>query len=150
MNRSSRRLVVALLILLPAVGLSAIWNSQARSQTQNQAQDPIAAASQKRAVFMRQKLDHAKNILEGLTRDNLPAVAAAAGKLRLLSQAAEWEVPTIPDVEQYVPLTTEFQKYCDDLRKAAQAKDIDGATQAYVQLTVNCVKCHKYLRGAPH
>jgi hypothetical protein len=132
-NRRSRLALVFVSVTIPVVLLTA------------RAQEP-AAASQKRAAFMRQKLEFSKAALEGLTKDDLAAVADAASKLKRLSAAAEWEVPTIPDVEQYLPMTTEFQRRCDEMAKQAKAKNIDGATLAYVQLTINCVNCHKYIR----
>jgi len=65
-----------------------------------------------------------------------------------LSQAAEWEVPMIPNATDYVALTSEFQRNTDELVKAAKQGNIDGATLAYVKLTMNCVQCHKYVRFA--
>jgi hypothetical protein len=55
------------------------------------------------------------------------------------SQAAEWEVPTIPDATDYVAFTTEFQRYADDLARNAREHNIEGATLAWVKLTMNCV-----------
>jgi hypothetical protein len=102
--------------------------------------------TEKRREFMRKKLEYSKGLIEGLTLENYDLIARNARALRTLSQAAEWEVPTIPNVEQYLPYTTEFQRLCDDLIKKARERNIDGATLAYVQLTMNCVNCHKYVR----
>jgi hypothetical protein len=100
-----------------------------------------------RSAFMRKKLDYSQGLIEGLALENYGQISENARKLKLLSQAAEWEVPYIPNVELYVPYTTEFQRLCDELGKKAQERNIDGATLAYVQLTMNCVNCHKYVRG---
>lgn len=104
------------------------------------------SSRQKRAEFMRQKLDFSKSLLEGLALENYTAIDRNARALKTLSQAAEWEVPTIPDVENYVPLTTEFQKHADTIVKKARERDLEGATTAYTQLVQSCVKCHKYVR----
>lgn len=101
-----------------------------------------------RGEFMRQKLEFAKNVLEGLSLERYESVERNAKALRRLSQAAEWEVPTIPNATDYVALTTEFQRYADDLARNAKDRNIDGATLAYVKLTMNCVQCHKYVRFA--
>jgi hypothetical protein len=101
----------------------------------------------KRAEFMRMKLEYSKNVLEGLTVENYDEIAKNAKALRLMSRAAEWEVRTIPNAGDYVAFTSEFQRLTDDLSKAAQAKNLDAATLAYLQLTMNCVNCHKYSRG---
>jgi hypothetical protein len=101
----------------------------------------------KRAEFMRMKLEYSKNVLEGLTVEDYDEIAKNAKALRLMSRAAEWEVRTIPNAGDYVVLTSEFQRHTDDLSKAAQAKNLDAATLAYLRLTMNCVNCHKYSRG---
>lgn len=99
-----------------------------------------------RGDFMRKKLDYAKGLIEGLTMEDHRLVVENARLLKVLSQEAEWEVPMIPNVEQYLPYTTEFQSLCDDLMKNGREQNIDGATLAYVRLTLNCVNCHKYVR----
>jgi hypothetical protein len=110
----------------------------------------VAAGQEKRSrgEFMRQKLEFSKNVLEGLSLEQFPAIEKNARALKKLSEAAEWEVPTIPNATDYVALTTEFQRYADDLAKSAKQGNIDGATLAYLKLTMNCVQCHKYVRFA--
>ena len=103
---------------------------------------------QNRSEFMRRKLEFSKNVLEGLSLEQYPMIEKNAKALKVLSQAAEWEVPMIPNATDYVALTSEFQRFTDDLVKAAKQGNIDGATLAYVKLTMNCVQCHKYVRFA--
>src|SRR4029077_6797364 len=100
-----------------------------------------------RSDFMRQKLEFSKNVLEGLSLEDYPMIEKNAKSLKRLSQAAEWEVPTIPNATDYVALTTEFQRYADDLIRHARQSNIDGATRAYVKLTMTCVKCQKSARS---
>jgi len=104
--------------------------------------------NQNRSEFMRRKLEFSKNVLEGLSLEQYPMIEKNAKALKVLSQAAEWEVPMIPNATDYLALTSEFQRYTDDLVKAAKQGNIDGATLAYVKLTMNCVQCHKYVRFA--
>ena len=75
-----------------------------------------------RSDFMRQKLEFSKNVLEGLSLENYPMIEKNAKSLKRLSQAAEWEVPTIPNATDYVALTSEFQRYADDLIQPCQAE----------------------------
>jgi len=103
---------------------------------------------QNRSEFMRRKLEFSKNVLEGLALEQYPMIEKNAKALKVLSQAAEWEVPMIPNATDYVAMTSEFQRYADDLVKNARQGNIDGATLAYVKLTMNCVQCHKYVRFA--
>jgi hypothetical protein len=99
-----------------------------------------------RAEFMRMKLDFSKKVLEGLTLEDYEAISKSAKALKRLSEAAEWEVPTIPNATDYVVFTTEFQRLADEMAQKAKDKNIDGATLAYLRLTMNCVNCHKYVR----
>jgi hypothetical protein len=99
-----------------------------------------------RAEFMRLKLEYSKKVLEGLTLENFDAIINSARSLKRLSEAAEWEVPTIPDADNYVRYTGEFQRIADELVGKARDKNIDGATLSYLRLTMNCVNCHKYVR----
>jgi hypothetical protein len=102
-------------------------------------------AQANRAEFMRLKLDYAKGLLEGLTMERMDDIAKNARLLKEMSAAAQWEVPTVPSAE-YNTLTGEFQRIADELGRQAKAKNLDGATLAYVRLTVNCVECHKVVR----
>jgi hypothetical protein len=95
-------------------------------------------------VFMRAKLEHSQKILEGLTTDDLASVAKHSQELSLLSHASNWEVL---QTEDYVQHSREFRRTTDTLTKAAREKNLDGATLAYLSMTMSCVNCHKYVRG---
>src|SRR5690348_16450923 len=101
-----------------------------------------------RAEFMRMKLEYSKLVLEGLTLENYETIIKNARALKKLSEAAEWEVPTIPNADEYLVFTGEFQRLADEMAKKAREKNMDGATLAYLRLTMNCVNCHKYVRQA--
>jgi cytochrome c556 len=101
-----------------------------------------------RAEFMRMKLEYSKTILEGLALEDYEKISKNAKALRQLSEAADWELPKIPNAGDYVIFTTEFQRLTNDMERQAKAKNIDGATLAYLRMTMNCVTCHKYVREA--
>jgi hypothetical protein len=101
-----------------------------------------------RAEFMRMKLDYSKKVLEGLTLEDYETISKNAKALKKLSEAAEWEVPTIPNATDYIVYTTEFQRLADEMVQKAKEKNIDGATLAYLRSTMNCINCHKYVRQA--
>lgn len=100
-----------------------------------------------RSEFMRKKLEYSKNVLEGLTREDFPLIARDARALRAMSEAAAWRGSLIPNAQDYIPYTLEFQRLTEELEQKAKAKNLDGATLAYVQLTMACVNCHKYARN---
>jgi len=125
-------------IVLGSVGLAL---AAAALAAQEGAQPPRT-----RAEFMRLKLDYSKKVLEGLTMEDYATISKNAKALKRLSEAAEWEVPIIPNATDYVAFTTEFQRLADEMAQKAKDKNIDGATLAYLRLTMNCVNCHKYVR----
>ena len=124
-----------------------IFALAAISAVVSQAQDRPKTG--KRAEFMRQKLELSKNILEGLAVEDFGMIQKNAKGLKLLSQAAEWEVPYIPNVDQYLPYTLDFQRTADDLAKKAKDRNLDGATLAFNRITMSCVDCHEYVRTVP-
>jgi hypothetical protein len=99
--------------------------------------------SNKVGDVMRVKLDHAKQILEGLTLEDYGLISKSAQSLSLLSLATNWEVLQTPE---YLEQSKEFQRAADALSKAAEKKNIDAAALAYVDVTMKCVNCHKYVR----
>lgn len=94
--------------------------------------------------FMQVKLKHSQDILAGLVTEDLDKVAKGAQELSLLSQAGAWQVF---QTEDYLLHSREFRRSADALRDAAKAKNVDAAALAYVDTTLKCVNCHKYVRG---
>ena len=94
--------------------------------------------------LMRKKLDHAQSVLEGITLENFDLIAGHATKLGALSQEAPWRASDTPE---YAEQSALFRRSVEALKKAAQDRNLDGATLAYSKLTFNCVECHKYLRN---
>jgi hypothetical protein len=135
MNATTRRRI---LFSLAGLALAAAtWAAQEGAQRPHS-----------RAEFMRIKLEYSKKVLEGLTLEDYAGISKNAKALKRLSEAAEWEVPTIPNAPDYMIFTTEFQRLTDEMDRKAKDKNIDGATLAYLRLTMNCVTCHKYVHQA--
>jgi hypothetical protein len=101
-----------------------------------------------RAEFMRQKLEYSTKLLEGLTRGDFPQIAGNAKSLRALSAAADWAEPNLRPETRYGWFSLEFQELTDEIAARAAEKNIDGATLGYLQLTANCVRCHRHVRDA--
>jgi hypothetical protein len=97
------------------------------------------------AEVMKQKLAHAQDLLRGISLEDYAAIEVSARKLKQLSQATGWFARQTPEYELF---TAELRRQTDALERAAKNRNIDAATLAYFQLTVSCVSCHKYLRGA--
>jgi hypothetical protein len=96
--------------------------------------------------FMERKLEAAKNIVSGLATEDFELIAKSASDLTLLSQESQWEVF---QTDSYYRMSADFRESSTLLRDTARDKNLDGATLAYFEVTLNCVRCHKYIRTNP-
>ena len=94
-------------------------------------------------TFMRAKLEHSQDAIEGLTTENFDMIAKAAGQMEVLSQEAAWQVLQTPE---YRVQSVEFRRATRALKDAAAKKNLDAAALAYVDVTMKCVRCHQYVR----
>ncbi len=97
----------------------------------------------KTQTIMRLKLEPAKAVLEGIALADFEMITKHAGALRTLMLDAGWMVR---QTEGYRRQSEEFRKCVDQIRAASEAKNIEGATLAYIQMTLRCVQCHQSLR----
>ncbi len=95
-------------------------------------------------LFMRLKLDPAKQILEGIATENYELIAKSAQQIQTLTLDEKWNVVQTMD---YARNSDEFQRSVALIRDSAKNRNLDGATLAYMQMTLNCVKCHRDLRA---
>jgi hypothetical protein len=95
-------------------------------------------------VLMRAKLQHSKALLEGLATEDYEGLARHSDALRLLSLETDWNVI---QTGQYGQLSEDFRRSAQLLNQSAKAKNLDGATLAYVSMTMKCIECHKYVRS---
>jgi cytochrome c556 len=93
--------------------------------------------------FMRNKLKHSQEIVEGLALENFDQIAKNAQQLSSLSQAMGWQV--FPN-EEYVVQSREFRRAVEALRNQAKEKNLEGAALAYLDVTMKCINCHNYVR----
>lgn len=95
-------------------------------------------------AFMRRKLDLSREALQGIVTEDFPLIKKSADGLEKMSRQAEWEVFHL---DEYNHFSAEFRRIARSMGKQAEQKNIDGASMAYVQLTMSCVECHKFTRG---
>ncbi|WP_145372268.1 hypothetical protein [Maioricimonas rarisocia] len=92
--------------------------------------------------LMERKLVATQQILTSLTREDYAAMQSAADDLLELARQ-QWTTDESP---RYRAHLKDFWITLEGVSEAAEEKKLDGATLAYVQMTISCVKCHKYLR----
>jgi len=119
------------LVLLLVVGAVVVWRNTNAADLQTQ-------------DTMQAKLAYSKSVLEGIVTEDFALVETSAQKLVALSQSVDWKVRQSPEYQEH---TREFARQARAIEKAAQARNIDGATLAYFQMTLSCVNCHRHMRG---
>ena|SRR5215213_2640882 len=124
-----RRLLYAALIL-PLV----VVPSSSQERKKKREPDPLMAA----------KLKESQAMLEGLTLNDLAKVQASAERLLEISKAAQLRKAS--NAPAYEAHASYFQRSAELAVEKAKARNIDGATLAYVEMTVTCVRCHQYTR----
>ena len=102
-----------------------------------------AAVPDRVAGFMRAKLAHSATVLEGLSLEDYDLIGKGAQQLVLVSQDSNWQVL---QTEDYARQSEAFRRACDGLRRAAQEKNLDAAVLCWMDVTMKCVQCHRYVR----
>ena len=93
---------------------------------------------------MARKLEASRDIMAGLAMEDFGKISRSAQDLMLLSHEADWNVL---QTEPYLRMSSEFRSSAERLRDNAKAENLDGATLSFFEVTLNCIRCHKYVRG---
>ncbi len=96
------------------------------------------------SYWMKKKLQYSEQILAGLAREDFEQIRTSAKAMNALSQIEKWVHLSRPD---YRTLLSIFRDANENLIAEADQEDLDGATLAYMQLTLSCVNCHKIVRN---
>lgn len=123
-----RMFLLGFLLALLSAGMVAAWQIESRTSIKD---------------FMRPKLTYSQRVLEGLALEDFGLIAENASKLTRMSEMADWQVLPGP---QYARYSAEFQRLSSQLTRQAREKNLDVATLTYVQITMNCVECHRHVR----
>ncbi len=101
------------------------------------------AAQDKVAKLMDKKLKHSQQLLTGLALNDFKKIERNADELIEISRQAEWRAFKTPQYEVY---SNDFRRVAAEMVENARKKNLDGAALNYVDMTLTCVKCHKYVR----
>jgi hypothetical protein len=93
--------------------------------------------------LMRRKLEGSQKVLEGLALNDPKLIAKHAEELIEISKAAEWKAIKTARYELH---SNDFRRTAETLVQNAKDKNLDGAALTYVELTLSCLRCHKYVR----
>jgi hypothetical protein len=123
---------------LAAVAVAALLAAPGPAQEKPRPADPP-----KKPTVMQRKLAHAQKLLEGLALEDFDRIRTSADGLLECVKDASWR---INETDKYVVFSNEFLRTVQTLQKAGKDKKVDAAALAYVDMTLTCVKCHRYLR----
>jgi hypothetical protein len=96
--------------------------------------------------FMERKRQLSHEVFDALVLKDFKRVAKRANALYSLSRADDWEVRKTPRYMQY---TTAFREVAEKLGDRARENNLDGATRAFTEMALCCVRCHEYIRTNP-
>jgi hypothetical protein len=82
-------------------------------------------------------------MLEGIALADYDNITRSAEELIQLTKTEEWRVLKTPRYEMH---SNDFQRATELIIEKAKMKNLDGVTLAYFELTMNCVRCHRYVR----
>ncbi len=119
------------------------FNSAVATNAESQIRSTDPPQENPVAPFMRAKLTASQKVLEGLVTESAEKVKKGAEEMFVMSNAAEWKVIQGPVYSQY---SAEFRRTTEQLIDSAKKGNIDAAALSYMQLTMNCIGCHKYVK----
>ncbi len=93
--------------------------------------------------LMSLKLDHARTILESIIKQDFETLKGSSFRLGVLTASAGWKIIPTPEYNENM---ADFRRAVEALGEAPKRGDIDSAALAYLDMTLRCVQCHKYVR----
>lgn len=95
-------------------------------------------------VLMRDKLNHAQAVLDGIVTEDYGKIVEHADIMHDISRAASWQAL---DTDEYKDHSRRFQRTTMKLKNAAEQENRDAVTLQHLQLTIGCIECHQYLNN---
>ncbi len=95
-------------------------------------------------ALMKAKAGYAHRLLDAVVLGELETVRDQAFRLKAVAETQDWNVMSTPE---YVRETDAFIRAADRLLQAATSKSTEAAALAYVEVTLSCVHCHRYVRA---
>ena len=93
-------------------------------------------------AVMREKLVKAQKILEAVVTSDWPSLESHSRELEQLTNDPRWTVLKYPE---YATRSAAFTRAIRALHTAAAQRDLEAAPKAYIDVTLQCVECHRYL-----
>ena len=94
--------------------------------------------------FMRMKLEASQQVLAGLALEDFELIQEGAAKLEEMSAAEKWRVTNDPLFREH---SVDFQRVAQRLVKNGKDGKLDAAALSWLEMTMQCIECHKWSRA---
>ena len=144
------RITLAMGLLMGLAIALGVWGPNAATSQDQPEKKPTKKAPDAKldldqAEFMRRKLEASGQILEGLVTEDSGLLIKGAKVLVEMSAAEKWQVQNNVMYKQH---SAEFQASAKKLVEAAEKENFDNAALKWIDTTMKCMECHKFVRGA--
>jgi hypothetical protein len=142
-----RNLICASVGVMILAGVFAGFTEATRPEPQeDQAGNPPVGKTAPSPIqgFMRLKLQASNHILEGLVVDDMKKVNTGARMLLEMSVEEHWRASN--DM-LYLQHSRTFRDSVKKLQEKASKNSLDGAALAWMDVTLNCIQCHEWVRN---
>ena len=94
--------------------------------------------------LMKAKAGYAHRLLDAVVLGELETARDQAFRLKAVAETADWNVMDTPE---YVRESEAFIRATDRLLQSAGSKNPEAVALAYVEVTLSCVHCHRYVNA---
>ena len=95
--------------------------------------------------IMQAKLLASQGLLAALAIEDYEEITRNAQQLSILMLDADWQVL---QTEDYIRYSGDFRRAAQAVTEAGRNENLDAAVLGYIELTLTCVACHRYVRDA--
>ncbi|HLE68600.1 MAG TPA: hypothetical protein VJH87_02870, partial [Vicinamibacteria bacterium] len=93
-------------------------------------------------MLMKAKAGYAHRLLDAVVLGELETARDQAFRLKAVAGTADWNVMDTPE---YVRESEAFIRATDRLLQSAGSKNPEAVALAYMEVTLSCVHCHRYV-----
>jgi hypothetical protein len=131
-------------LTLVAAGLLALSSSHGLGQPAKPKDQTDSPPLPSEAQVMQAKLRHAQAIMAALALEDYKKLEEEANALVRITRATEFL--RAYKTEEYEFQTRAFQRSAEAVAEKARARNLDGATVAFLDMNISCVGCHSHFR----
>ncbi len=95
-------------------------------------------------TLMKAKAGYTHRILDAVIAQDFDTVREEAFRLKAVAETADWNVL---DTAEYARESEDFIHATEGLLESAKARNGDAMALAYVDVTLSCIHCHRYIKA---